>query len=85
MAELAACGIEAKPVDPAWTGESIPFVIGDAADLTKRRSQRVWAAKDGPGAWLTHGKAPPPVQITDDDGASDLLVDDVTQIAGATS
>jgi hypothetical protein len=80
-----ACGIAAKPVDPAWIGESVQFVIADAADLTRRRSQRVWAAKDGPGAWLTHGKAPVPVQITDDDGASDLLVDDVTQIAGATS
>jgi len=80
-----ACGIAAKPVDPAWVGESVQFVIADAADLTRRRSQRVWAAKDGPGAWLTHGRAPAPVQITDDDGAFDLLVDDVTQIAGATS
>ncbi len=80
-----ACGIAAKPVDPAWIGESVQFVIADAADLTRRRSQRVWAAKDGPGAWLTHGKAPAAVQITDDDGSSDLLVDDVTQITGAPS
>jgi len=76
------CGIGAKPVDTAWIGESVQFVIADAAELTRRRSQRVWAAKDGPGSWLTHGKAPAPVQITDDEGASDLLIDDVTQIAG---
>lgn len=73
------CGIGARPADNAWTGELVPFVIADAADLTRRRSQRVWTAKDGPGAWLTHGKAPSPVQIADDEGV-DLLVDDVTQI-----
>ena len=74
-------GIGAKPVDTAWIGEEVQFVVADAADLTLRRSQRVWAAKAGPGAWLTHGRAPAPVQITDDDGGTDLLVDDVTQIA----
>jgi len=76
-----ACGIAAKPIDSAWTGQDLAFVMSDAADLTLRRSQRVWAAKDGPGAWLTHGKAPAPVQILDDDGAADLLLDDVTQIS----
>ena len=69
-------------VDDAWIGKEVPFVLSDAADLTRLRSQRVWAAKDGPGAWLTHGKAPAPVQIADDDGTDDLLVDDITQIAG---
>lgn len=76
-----ACAIAAKPVDGAWIGQELAFIIADAADLTLRRSQRVWAAKDGPGAWLTHGRAPAPVQIVDDDGAADLLVDDVTQIS----
>lgn len=80
-----ACGIAAKPVDDGWTGQALAFVIADAADLTLRRSQRVWAAKDGPGAWLTHGKAPAPVQIVDDDGATDLLVDDVTQISESST
>lgn len=77
-----SCGIGAKPVDAAWIGEDVAFVIADAADLTRRRSQRVWAAKDGPGSWLTHGKAPIPVQIVDDDGATDVLVDDLEQITG---
>jgi hypothetical protein len=74
------CGIGARPVDPAWLGESVAFVVSDAADLTRRRSSRVWKAKDGPGAWLTHGKPPAPVEILGDDGASDLLVDDIRQI-----
>lgn len=77
-----SCGIAEKPVDNAWVGEQVAFVIADAANLTRRRSQRVWAAKDGPGAWLTHGRAPAPVQITDDDGATDLIVDDIAQITG---
>lgn len=80
-----ACGIAAKPIDDAWIGQELAFVMADAADLTMRRSQRVWAAKDGPGAWLTHGKAPTPVQIVDDDGAADVLVDDVTQIAESST
>lgn len=77
-----SCGIGAKPVDDAWIGEEVAFVLSDAADLTRRRSQRVWAAKDGPGAWLTHGKAPAPMQIAYEDDTYDLLVDDITQIAG---
>ena len=77
-----SCGIGAKPVDDAWIGKEVAFVLSDAADLTRLRSQRVWAAKDGPGAWLTHGKASAPVQIADDDGTDDLPVDDITQIAG---
>ena len=77
-----SCGIGAKPVDDAWSGEQVAFVVADAADLTRRRSQRVWAAKAGPGAWLTHGRAPAPVQIADDDGATDQILDDITQIAG---
>lgn len=75
------CGIGAKPADPAWLGQNVAFVMSDAADLTRRRSSRVWKAKDGPGAWLTHGKPPAPIQILGDDGGSDLLVDDITQIA----
>lgn len=74
------CGIVAKPVDTAWVGEEVAFVVSDAADLTKRRSSRVWKAKDGPGAWLTHGGGPVQVEITTDDGDSDLLVDDVRQL-----
>jgi hypothetical protein len=77
-------GIAAKPADAAWVGQEVAFVLADAADLTRRRSQRVWAAKDGPGAWLTHGKAPTTVQITDDDGGTDLLIDDVSQIVGTS-
>lgn len=79
------CGIGAKPIDTTWAGQHVSFVVSDAADLTKRRGQRVWKAKDGPGAWLTHGRPPAQVEITDDDGATDVIVDDVAQIeAGVT-
>jgi hypothetical protein len=80
-----ACGIGAKPTDTGWVGQEIAFVVSDAADLTKRRSNRVWKAKDGPGAWLTHGTAQAPVTIESDDGTSDLLVDDVSQIETGAS
>lgn len=79
------CGIKGKPLDVAWVGEEVIFVVSDAAALTKRRSQRVWNAKDGPGAWLTHGKASAPVTIETDDGATDLLVDDINQIEGGAT
>lgn len=75
-----SCGLGAKPADSAWVGEEIAFVVSDASDLTKRRSSRVWKAKDGPGAWLTHGKSPTQIEITGDDGGADLLLDDVRQI-----
>jgi hypothetical protein len=70
----------ARPADPIWEGATVAFVQSDAAGITQLRSQRVWAARNGPGAWLTHGKASVPIEITDDDGTSDLLVDDVAQI-----
>lgn len=73
----------ARPIDPAWAGRDISFVSADAADLTRRRSMRVWRAKDGPGAWLTHGYTPPPVQIGDTENDTDTLRDDVDQIGGA--
>lgn len=70
-----------KPEDSIWEGEDVAFVQSDASSLTNRRSQRVWKAKDGPGAWLTHGRASVPIEITADDaGDVDLVIDDVAQI-----
>lgn len=77
--------LAAKPVDPDWEGIDVSFVQSDAAALTERRSRRVWTAKDGPGAWLTHGKPSASIEISADDGATDLIVDDVTQIEGGES
>jgi hypothetical protein len=74
--------IMAKPADDAWVGVDVAFVQSDAASLTQRRSQRVWSAANGPGAWLTHGKASAPIEISSDDGTTDLVFDDVAQIAG---
>ena len=75
-----SCGINVRPADSAWIDHEIAFVLSDAAELTKRRSTRVWKAKDGPGAWLTHGRPPVQVEITDDYGDTDLLIDDVRQL-----
>jgi hypothetical protein len=77
--------LHAKPADDQWEGVDLAFVLADAASLTQRRSQRVWSAKDGPGAWLTHGKASAPIEISTDDGATDLVVDDVAQIEDGTA
>ncbi len=79
---VLSCGISQKPLDVAWVGEEVIFFLSDAASLTKRRSQRVWQAKNGPGAWLTHGKSSAPITIETDDGSTDLLVDDIIQIEG---
>lgn len=73
----------AKPVDAVWQGQDVAFVVSDAADLTRRRSMRVWKAANGPGAWLTHGYTPPPIQIGDSADDADVLRDDVEQIGGA--
>lgn len=72
----------AKPVDQAWIGRDVAFVVSDAADLTRRRSMRVWSARQGPGAWLTHGYTPPAIQIGDTAADLDTLQDDVAQIGG---
>lgn len=72
--------LDSRPVDDLWEGVDVEFVQADAAALTRRRSQRVWAAANGPGAWLTHGRASTPIEISDDDGATDLIVDDIAQI-----
>jgi hypothetical protein len=70
----------AKPADDAWVGVNVAFVQSDAASLTHRRSQRVWSAANGPGAWLTHGKAQAPLEVSVNDGQTDLVYDDVAQI-----
>lgn len=80
-----SAGLGAKPDAAIWVGQTVAFVTSDAADLTRRRSFRVWSAAKGPGAWLTHGKFPSQVEILGDDGGSDLLVDDVRQIEAGES
>lgn len=80
-----SAGLGAKPDAAIWVGQTVAFVTSDAADLTRRRSFRVWSAAKGPGAWLTHSKFPTQVEILGDDGGSDLLVDDVRQIVAGES
>lgn len=78
-----ATGIGASPLDAAWVGQKVNLVASDAADLTERRSQRVWKAKDGPGAWLTHGRAPARMEIDIANDTPEVILDDITQIEGA--
>ena len=80
-----ACGIGATPANTNWVGEDAAFVISDAASLTKRRSQAIWRAKDGPGAWLTHRRRPVPVETGEDGTAFEALLDDIVQIAGEST
>lgn len=75
-------GLEAKPADDAWLGRAVSFVASDAADLTRRRSHRVWKAKDGPGGWLTHGSRPAPILADIANDEPEAIIDDVAQIEG---
>ncbi|MGK2877844.1 MAG: hypothetical protein ACSLFF_04635 [Solirubrobacterales bacterium] len=72
--------LDARPTDESWEGVDVRFVQSDAATLTARRSWRVWSAAKGPGAWLTHGKASQPIEIVGDDGSTDLVYDDISQL-----
>jgi len=64
--------IAARPADPAWVGERVLFVPCDTSGLAEKQAQSVWAAKEGAGAWLTHGRPPAPVDAN--------IVDDITQL-----
>ena len=75
-------GIGVRPLDEEWVGEEVYFVASDAAGLTQWRSQRVWSAKDGPGAWLTHGQPPPPMLADIANDTPEVIVDDIPQIEG---
>jgi len=62
----------AKPLDSSWIGKRLIFVPCDTSALTAKQAQAVWDAKDGVGAWLTHGRAP--VQV------EESFIDDITQL-----
>lgn len=70
----------AKPLDDAWLGQKVQFIQADASSITRLRSSRVWKAKDGPGAWLTHAKGTRPKEVADDEREADRVYDDVAQI-----
>ena len=64
--------ISAKPLDSNWIGKRLIFVPCDTSALTAKQAQAVWDAKDGVGAWLTHGRAPAQVE--------ESIIDDITQL-----
>jgi hypothetical protein len=64
--------ISAKPLDSSWIGKRLVFVPCDTSALTAKQAQAVWDAKDGIGAWLTHGQAPLQVE--------ERIIDDITQL-----
>ena len=61
-----------RPSDLEWVGARVMFVPKDGSDFDKSKSRAVWNASTGPGAWLTHGTAPAPVETS--------IVDDITQL-----
>jgi len=75
-----AIGGGPTPIDPLWIGDQVTFVSSDASGLTKRRSQSVWNAKDGPGAWLTHGRPPALIVADIANDQPDVIIDDIRQI-----
>lgn len=62
------------PVDNAWESEKIYFVPVDSSEFSKQSRMKVWKAREGVGAWLTHGSG---TQYADTS-----VVDDVMQIEG---
>ena len=68
--------LEIRPVDPEWIGHRIMFVPKDGSEFDKSKSRAVWAAANGPGAWLTHGQPPARIEAN--------VVDDITQLSGAS-
>lgn len=68
--------IVAKPLDPKWVDQDVMFVPNDTSRLDTMKSNAVWKAKDGVGAWLTHGKPPARVEVN--------IIDDITQLVGGS-
>jgi len=66
--------ILAKPADLSWTGHKVIFVPKDSSSMELSSSRAVWSAAKGPGAWLTHGRAPAV--------AAEGTIDDITQLTG---
>jgi hypothetical protein len=67
-------GLQLKPENEAWKGQSIILVPSDSSGMDVTASQGVWKSKTGIGSWLTHSKplkSPDPAVLTD-----------VTQIEG---
>jgi hypothetical protein len=64
--------IFAKPLDQDWVGHTVLFVPTDTSGLDAQKGNAVWKAKDGIGAWLTHGKAPASIEGN--------IIDDITQL-----
>ena len=67
--------IVAKPVDINWLGNRLMFVPKDGSNFDRRKSRAVWAAANGPGAWLTHGTPPKRIEPS--------VIDDITQLSGS--
>jgi hypothetical protein len=45
-----------RPADRRWIGERISFVRASGDGISRAKSRKVWKARWGPGAWLTHSR-----------------------------
>lgn len=62
------------PGDDAWMTEKVYFVPLDSSEFDKQAKSKVWSAREGRGAWLTHGRGASSPDIK--------VIDDVIQIEG---
>lgn len=62
------------PGSDEWLTEKIYFVPQDSSEFDKQARSKVWSAREGRGAWLTHGQS-----TLSPDAA---VLDDVKQIEG---
>jgi hypothetical protein len=67
-------GPKGAPADLAWSNELVYFVPADNSQFDRQNRTKVWKAREGRGAWLTHGKS-----IISADA---LVIDDIRQIEG---
>ncbi len=67
-------GPNVAPSDMEWSNELIYFVSADSSQFDLQSRTKVWKAREGRGAWLTHGKSVV--------SADTRVIDDIRQIEG---
>lgn len=67
-------GPKGAPADLDWSNELVYFVPADSSQFDRQNRTKVWKAREGRGAWLTHGKSVV--------SADTRVIDDIRQIEG---
>ena len=78
-------GIHAQPpTERSLRNKVVAFVASSGEGISRRKASRVWN-KDGPGAWLTHGRPGAGHVVTEDDRDDAAVVEASLQRAGGSS